>query len=326
MFKALAATIAEQIGGDTAKAERAADLSKADLVSEMVFEFTDLQGIMGYHYALHDGEDEEIALAMNEQYMPRFAGDELPTTHTGIALALADRLDTLVGIFGINQPPTGNKDPFALRRAALGALNIIVQKQLTLDLRKLLIQAAGGFSDLEKADTVVEDVLAYTIERFRAWYQGDNIATEVFLAVQAKNISEPVDFDNRIKAVHQFSQLEAAAALAAANKRVSNILAKQEGEISTEINAELLAEDAEKALAEAVIAKATAVEPLLADSNYTKVLEELASLRETVDTFFDQVMVMAEDEALRNNRLAILKQLRDLFLHIADISLLVPAK
>jgi glycyl-tRNA synthetase beta chain len=281
---------------------------------------------MGYHYARNDGENEEVALALNEQYFPKGAGDSLPGTKTGAALALADRLDTLVGIFGIGQPPTGNKDPFALRRAALGVLNIIVQKQLPLDLKPLLELARSQFSDLAKADTVVADVQAYMIERFRAWYQGQGIATEVFLAVQAKNLSEPVDFDLRIHAVHEFSQLEAAAALAAANKRVSNILAKLDDPVSGDVDQQLLADDAEKALAKAVATLSQSVEPLLAQRDYSKVLNELAALREPVDTFFDQVMVMADDEHIRNNRLRLLNHLRGLFLQIADISLLVPAK
>lgn len=325
-IKTLAVDIAEKIGGNRDDAARAASLSKADLVTEMVFEFTDLQGIMGYHYALHDGENIDVALALNEQYLPKGAGDSLPTTATGSALAIADRIDTLVGIFGIGQPPTGNKDPFALRRAALGVLNIIVQKQLPLDLRPLLERAKDQFTDLPKAETVVEDVLAYMIERFRAWYQGEGIATEVFLAVQAKNISDPVDFDQRIKAVHAFSELEAAQALAAANKRVSNILAKLESPISGDVDDAILSDDAEKQLASAVKDLDKTVQPLLADRNYSQVLAELASLREPVDTFFDQVMVMADDEAVKTNRLRLLNQLRGLFLQIADISLLVPAK
>lgn len=317
----LAAYIAEQIGSDVSKAVRAAQLAKSDLVTEMVFEFTDLQGLMGYHYALHDGEDNEVAKALQEQYLPKGADSDLPETQTGCVLALADRIDTLIGIFGIGQQPSGNKDPFALRRAALGIIHIIVEKGFKLDLADLYQKAYDLHGSLNVSETV-EQALAYTIERFRAHYQAQQIATEVYLAVAAKNISQPLDFDARVKAVHSFSQLDAAQSLAAANKRVANILAKQEEASEQAIDATLLVEEAEKALVAAMQSKQADIETAAQASDYQQQLTLLASLREEVDNFFDSVMVMADDIQLRNNRLAILQQLRAYFLQVADISLL----
>jgi len=326
-IKALAGAIAAQIGSDVAKAERAAELCKSDLVTNMVGEFDKMQGVAGYYYALNDGEDAEVAKALDEQYLPKFSGDKLPTTSTGTIIALADRLDTLTGIFGIGQKPTGSKDPFGLRRSSLAALRLLVGKELSLDLKALLTQAAKGHGDsIEDATGTVETCFTYMVERFRSWYVEEGIAAEVFLAVSAKNLSEPLDINNRVQAVNAFSKLPEAQALAAANKRVSNILAKLEGDINSELKAELLVEDAEKALASAVAAKAELVAPLFAERKYTEALAELASLRESVDTFFDGVMVMDDDLALRNNRIALLNQLRNLFLEVADISLLAPSK
>lgn len=323
--QALAGYIASQIGGDKALAERAAWLSKADLNSAMVLEFDNLQGIAGSYYARHDGEPEAVALAIREQYLPRFSGDELPQDSTACALAIADRLDTLVGIFGIGQPPTGSKDPFALRRASLAVLRILVERQLPLDLLDLLEKARANFSTLPEGETVVAQVLAYMIERFRAWYEEAGIPVQVFQAVSARNISVPLDFDARVKAVHRFYKLAEAEALAAANKRVSNILAKQADKPADTVHDALLTEPAEKALAAALSKKQEQVAPLFAQQAYTEGLEALADLRSQVDEFFDDVMVMAEDQALRNNRLALLAQLRALFLEVADISLLSSA-
>ena len=318
----LAGFIADAAGFDIAKAERAGTLSKSDLVSEMVFEFTDLQGIMAHQYALHDGEDAEVAQALQEQYLPKGAGDALPETPTGIALALADRIDTLIGIFGIGQQPTGNKDPFALRRASLGILNIIVDKGLDLDLIALFEKARDLFPAL-KDDKVVAHALAYTVERFRAYYQAQGMKTEVYLAVAARDISNPLDFDQRAQAVNWFSQQEEAATLASANKRVANILAKNADQpVADSIDDSLLVEDAEKALVAALRETSNAVETAGAEANYRAVLETLTTLKQTVDNFFDSVMVMADDEALKRNRLAILQQLRNQFLLVADISLL----
>lgn len=320
--KALAGFIADQIGGNAESAERAAWLAKADLASEMVLEFDKMQGIAGYYYARNDGEADEVALAIRDQYLPKFAGDSLPESVTACALALADRLDTLVGIFGIGQAPTGSKDPFALRRASLAVLRILVEKKLPLDLTALLQKAKDQHAPLPAGDTVVEQVSDYMIERFRAWYDEASIPVQVFQAVSAKAVTVPLDFDQRVKAVHRFSQLPEAEALAAANKRVSNILAKQSAEIPKQVDKKLLADPAEKQLAEAVERKQAEVTPLFARQEYTRGLEALASLRESVDAFFDKVMVMTEDEKLRNNRLALLSQLRSLFLEVADISLL----
>ena len=317
----LAGEIAKQIGADEAKAKRAGLLSKCDLMTNMVFEFTDTQGVMGMHYARHDGEDEEVAVALNEQYMPRFAGDELPKSLVASAVALADKFDTLTGIFGIGQAPKGSADPFALRRAALGALRIIVEKNLPLDLEDLVKKSAALFGDKLTNQNVVADVVDFMLGRFRAWYQDEGIAVDVIQAVLARRPTRPADFDARVRAVSHFRTLDSAEALAAANKRVSNILAKADAAIG-EINLTACVEPAEKALAEAVLALRTEVQPLIAKGDYTAVLDKLANLRAPVDSFFDNVMVNAEDPALRQNRLAILNTLQDLFLQVADISVL----
>ena len=317
----LAGEIAKQIGADEAKAKRAGLLSKCDLMTNMVFEFTDTQGVMGMHYARHDGEDEEVAVALNEQYMPRFAGDELPKSLVASAVALADKFDTLTGIFGIGQAPKGSADPFALRRAALGALRIIVEKNLPLDLEDLVKKSAALFGDKLTNQNVVTDVVDFMLGRFRAWYQDEGIAVDVIQAVLARRPTRPADFDARVRAVSHFRTLDSAEALAAANKRVSNILAKADAAIG-EINLTACVEPAEKALAEAVLALRTEVQPLIAQGDYTAVLDKLANLRAPVDSFFDNVMVNAEDPALRQNRLAILNTLQDLFLQVADISVL----
>lgn len=317
----LAGEVAKQIGADEAKAKRAGLLSKCDLMTNMVFEFTDTQGVMGMHYARHDGEDEEVAVALNEQYMPRFAGDELPKSLVASAVALADKFDTLTGIFGIGQAPKGSADPFALRRAALGALRIIVEKNLPLDLEDLVKKSAALFGDKLTNKNVVADVVDFMLGRFRAWYQDEGIAVDVIQAVLARRPTRPADFDARVRAVSHFRTLDSAEALAAANKRVSNILAKADATIG-EINLTACVEPAEKALAEAVLALRTEVQPLIAKGDYTAVLDKLANLRAPVDNFFDNVMVNAEDPALRQNRLAILNTLQGLFLQVADISVL----
>ena len=352
----LAGEIAKQIGADEAKAKRAGLLSKCDLMTNMVFEFTDTQGVMGMHYARHDGEDEEVAVALNEQYMPRFAGDELPKSLVASAVALADKFDTLTGIFGIGQAPKGSADPFALRRAALGALRIIVEKNLPLDLNDIIGKSfdlykeqdnkklrnapiakdIGGFkhpdgyvshftrgedAELVPKRKIVDEVVDFMLGRFRAWYQDEGIAVDVIQAVLARRPTRPADFDARVRAVSHFRTLDSAEALAAANKRVSNILAKADAAIG-EINLTACVEPAEKALAEAVLALRTEVQPLIAQGDYTAVLDKLANLRAPVDNFFDNVMVNAEDPALRQNRLAILNTLQGLFLQVADISVL----
>jgi len=319
---ALAKKIADAIGSDPRLAERAAMLAKTDLVTEMVLEFTDLQGIMGQYYAVNDGENQDVASALNEQYKPRFAGDDLPTTLTGCALAIADRLDSLVGLFGINQPPSGTRDPFALRRASLGVLRIIIERELPLDLQSCCEWATENFTALTEQNTA-STVVDYMLERFRAHYEEQGINAEVYLAVHARRPTRPLDFDRRVKAVEAFRQLPEAEALAAANKRVSNILTKQGGEdIGDSINQDLLQDPAEKALAEQIHKQAEAVLPLFEKGDYAAALSSLAGLRTAVDSFFNEVMVMAEDDATRNNRLAMLNQLRNLFLRVADISVL----
>ena len=355
----LAGEIAKQIGADEVKAKRAGLLSKCDLMTNMVFEFTDTQGVMGMHYARHDGEDEEVAVALNEQYMPRFAGDELPKSLVASAVALADKFDTLTGIFGIGQAPKGSADPFALRRAALGALRIIVEKNLPLDLedvitfsistyeknviednkrRGIIIQSLNQeifpcvkewkvdkekvpYPDYLTRKEVLDSLVDFMLGRFRAWYQDEGIAVDVIQAVLARRPTRPADFDARVRAVSHFRTLDSAEALAAANKRVSNILAKADAAIG-EINLTACVEPAEKALAEAVLALRPEVQPLIAKGDYTAVLDKLANLRAPVDSFFDNVMVNAEDPALRQNRLAILNTLQGLFLQVADISVL----
>jgi glycyl-tRNA synthetase beta chain len=319
----LARTIGAELGADPALCARAAQLSKSDLVSEMVLEFDELQGVMGSYYALNDGEDPAVAQALTEQYLPRQAGDALAQGKVGIALALADRLDTLTGIFGIGQPPTGSRDPFALRRAALGLLRTIIENELALDLQPLLEQAANGHAKLAQRDTVVDSVRDYIFERLRAWYGDAGIAVECFLAVQARRVTRPLDFHRRVRAVAGFTAMPEAAALAAANKRVANILAKQApGDVPEGVDSALLREPAEKALAAELDQRVVLTRPLLADGDYAGVLRELAGLRATVDTFFDEVLVNCEEERLRANRFALLARLREAFLGVADISLL----
>ncbi|KPL98405.1 glycine--tRNA ligase subunit beta [Vibrio splendidus] len=317
----LAGYIAEQIDADVEKSKRAGLLAKCDLMTSMVFEFTDTQGVMGMHYATHDGEDEQVALALYEQYMPRFAGDTLPSTGISSAVAMADKLDTIVGIFGIGQAPKGS-DPFALRRASLGVLRIIVENGYNLDLTDLIGKAKELLGEKLTNENVEADVIDFMLGRFRAWYQDAGFSVDIIQAVLARRPTKPADFDQRVKAVSHFRELEAAEALAAANKRVGNILAKFDGDLPAEIDLALLQEDAEKALAEDVEVMTEALEPAFATGNYQEALSKLADLREPVDAFFDNVMVMADDEALKKNRLTLLNNLRNLFLQIADISLL----
>ena len=319
----LARTIGAAIDADPALCARAAELAKSDLVSEMVLEFDELQGIMGRYYALHDGEAPEVAAALAEQYLPRHAGDELARGKVGIALALADRLDTLTGIFGIGQPPTGSRDPFALRRAALGVLRTVIGNGLELDLLPLIAQAAAGHPVLASRATVVESVRDYVFERLRAWYADAGIASECFLAVQARGVTRPLDFDRRVRAVAAFAARPEAGALAAANKRVANILAKQApGEIPAQVDAALLIEAAEATLAAELDRCNAASAAPLASGDYAGVLGELAALRAPVDAFFEQVLVNCEDARLRANRYALLARLRAAFLGVADISAL----
>jgi len=322
---AIAGTIAAMLGVEPQPVQRAAALSKCDLLTSMVFEFPELQGVMGRYYALHDGEDPEVANALDEQYQPRFAGDSLPATTTGQILAMAERLDTLAGIFAIGQTPTGDKDPFGLRRAALGLLRILVEQKLDLDLQSLVETAAGQLPPELKAGEAVPALLGFILDRLRAYYIDAGFEVQNFEAVMALQPTRPLDFDQRMHAVRAFRGLPEAGSLSAANKRISNILRKSQEtgiRLSGTYNTELLQQQAEKDLAAAMQRLDERVRPLFTRREYTEALRLLASLQGPVDRFFDSVMVMAEDTALRDNRLALLQALSDLFMQVADISLL----
>lgn len=304
---------------------RAGILSKADLASSLVGEYPELQGIAGTYYARLNNEPEAVAASLEEQYLPKFSGDVLPQTPIGICLALADRLDTLVGIFAIDQAPTGSKDPFSLRRSAIGILRILIEKQLPINLVALVEQAIKGYSDakgskIEKMGDTFTQVMAFLNSRYRAMYTEQGVSVDTIQAVQAINPHMPLDFDQRIRAVQAFSELSQASMLADSNKRVANILAKSEVSVADNVDEALLSEPAEQGLYASVLQAQTAVKPLLDQANYTQVLQTLASLDEPLTQFFDNVMVNSEDAALKNNRLALLKQVRALFLTVADIS------
>ncbi|MDQ2993614.1 MAG: glycine--tRNA ligase subunit beta [Pseudomonadota bacterium] len=319
----LATLIAKQIKADSAQTKLAAQLAKADLMSAMVGEFPELQGIMGYYYASHEKLPADVALAIREHYLPRFAGDDLPTTDVGCAVALADKIDTLIGIFGINQAPTGDKDPFGLRRAALGILRIIIDKQLPLDLRSLLEQAYAQYEITLPSVNTIEETLSFIMDRLRAWYNSQGVSADIFAAVHANYPTKPLEFEHRIKAVQHFKNLPEAKALAAANKRVSNILKKLDVTIDTmKVNPALFESDTEKNLYNLVQQKGFEAEEFDQRSDYEGALTSLASLQMPVDQFFEEVFVMAEDLDVRNNRLLLLANLRNLFLQVADISLL----
>ena len=318
----LAAFIAPRIGGDAPRAARAGLLSKCDLATEMVGEFPEMQGIAGYYYALNDGEPEDVALALNEQYMPRGAGAELPSTLTGAAVAIADKLDTLVGIFGIGMLPTGSKDPYALRRAALGILRILIDKKLDLDLTEAVKFAVSAFGAKIKSAGLADQVLEFIFDRLRARYEDEGVDVATYLSVRALNPPSALDFDQRVQAVQAFRQLPEAAALAAVNKRVSNLLSKVEGTVSTHVEARYFDNACEFSLFSAIQKADEAVQPMAAARQYNEALTRLASLREPVDAFFEAVMINAEDPSVRANRYALLARLRGLFLGVADISLL----
>ena len=320
--------LAPIVGSDVSLSIRTAELCKSDLVTDMVGEFESLQGVMGRYYAINDGEDTEVAEAILEHYMPKFSGDAIPGTTTGATLAIADRLDTLVGIFGIGQPPSGSKDPFALRRSSLGLLRIIVEHKIDLDLYKALEIAASQHSNLQVSDTVVsKQVLTYVLDRFKHWYEDEKIPVEIFSSVAAMKLNRPLDIHQRVKAVYAFSAFPEAVSLAAANKRVSNILTKNNGEdLPKQVDESLLVESAEQNLSKLLRKLEKEIKPLLDNSSYIEALKLLSRLKDPVDNFFDNVMVMSDDKKTRINRLVLLRQLRSLFLKIADISLLVPAK
>lgn len=320
------ATLLQQQGEqiDIEETARAAMLSKADLASSLVGEYPDLQGIAGTYYARLNGESEAVAASLEEQYLPKFSGDVLPKTPIGICLALADRLDTLVGIFAIGQPPTGSKDPFSLRRSAIGILRILIEKQLPINLIALVEQAIKNYNENDTkianmGDTFTQ-VTTFLNSRYRAMYTEQGVSVDTIQAVQAINPHMPLDFDQRIRAVQAFRALSQASMLADSNKRVANILAKSESAVAENVDETLLVEPAEQALYSSVRQAQSAVQPLLAQANYTQALQTLASLDAPLTQFFDGVMVNSDDAALKNNRLALLKQVRALFLTVADIS------
>ena len=319
----LAGLLADRLGFEVGDCQRAAQLGKCDLPSDMVGEFAELQGLMGACYARNDGETEAVATAIFEQYLPRHTSDRLPETPAGQTLALAEKLDTLAGLFAIGQPPTGSKDPFALRRAAIGILRILIEGRLELDLPAAIDAALEGFAELEPDENCAAGLLDFILDRLRAWYSDMGIAATVYLSVRAVQPASPLDFHRRVQAVADFAGRPEATALAAANKRVSNLLNKSGKEAAGgEIDDSLLGEEAEKALLARIRKARKKVQPWFAAGDYHKALTRLAGLRDDVDRFFDEVMVMVDDAPLRANRLHILRELRGLFLQAADISLL----
>lgn len=318
----LAQWLGEQLNLDRNQCRGAAILSKADLMTEMVGEFPELQGIMGRYYALHSGIDDEVAAAIEQHYQPRFAGDDIAAGGIGRVLAIADKTDTLVGIFGIGQTPSGDKDPFGLRRAALGVLRTLIEGGVDIDLMALLQLSVAGFDKRLTERKTEQQVFSFMMERLRTYYDDQGLAPDSFDAVLAQQPVSPLDFDRRIQAVSKFRELPEAAALAAANKRISNIIIKQAGELKIPERPDpaLFESEEEKALATQVADMEKRVQPLFAAGDYVGALTQLAQLREVVDRFFDTVMVMAEDEKLRLNRLSLLTRLRNLFLHSADLS------
>jgi glycyl-tRNA synthetase beta chain len=317
---AMSQSIAEQLGANIEYVNRAVVLSKCDLMTDMVGEFASLQGVIGKRYAQLAGEADEVALAIDEQYMPRGASDDTPTTSTGQIISISDKIDTLVGIFAIGQKPTGEKDPYALRRASLGVLRTIIERQLDLDLKQLIAMSAELFADKVDASKVEQEVFDYIIERLRAYYLDRGILADVFDAVSALAPSRPLDFDKRIKAVTVFRGLAEAESLAAANKRVGNILKKSATKSVSTINESLFTEEAEKNLFDVLNVLSKTVEPLFVSGDYETALSQLSSLRDPVDAFFDSVMVMADDDDVKNNRIALLHTMNQLFMRAADLS------
>ena len=319
----LASAIAGDLNVEQQHCSRAAVLSKCDLLTAMVGEFADLQGLMGYYYALNDGEAPDVAAALNQQYQPRFAGDSVPESNVGAVLAIADKLDTMVGMFGIEQPPTGSKDPFALRRAALGILRIAIEKSLPLDLASAIETSISSYSDVKLSPTTSQEVFEFILERFKAWYLEEGIGHGEFQSVFVLKPSKPLDFHRRIQAVRQFASLPDAASLASANKRVSNILSKSsDSKLTTTVDESLLSDTEEVQLHKQLLEKELDVAPILESGDYDSALSSLTSLRPVVDAFFDNVLVMADDESVRKNRLSLLKRLQSLFMQVADISYL----
>ena len=319
---ALSGWLAQELGADPAVSQRAALLAKCDLVSDLVLEFPDLQGIAGAYYARHDGEPNGVAAAIEQHYWPRFAGDALPDSPEAATVALADRIDTLTGIFGIGQPPSGSKDPFALRRASLAVIRILMELGTELDLTQLTQRAVKGFDDGVLADSTAQDVTDYTMDRFTAWYEDQGVPVGVLRAVIATGITCPAEVNERVEALQAFAGTDAATALAAANKRVANILNKSGKATSGQPNPDLFQERAEKALFDRLQGIETDVTAAISTKAYGEALARLATLQEPVDLFFDEVMVNAEDTSVRDNRHELLAALRNAFTGIADFALL----
>ncbi len=319
-LETLTVKIGRPLGVEASICERAARLSKCDLMSDMVGEFPNLQGVMGRYYAYEQNETTDVADALDAQYQPRFAGDELPASAVAQSLAIADKLDTITGIYGIGQVPTGDKDPFALRRAALGLLRIMIEKELDLDLHLLIQYSLELHSEVKVEDKLVDDIYDFIISRLRAYYADQGITAEQFESVVVCRPAHPVDFAKRIEAVKQFSQMDAAESLSAANKRISNILKKVDAEISETVNPSVFTEAAEQALWDKLDALRETVSDQIAGRDYVAAISELSTIKDSVDHFFDEVMVMADDEAVKQNRLSLLNQIYQLFLQVADIS------
>lgn len=318
----LSSMVAKEIHANISETKRAATLSKCDLVTGMVGEFPNLQGIMGYYYALHHHESENVATAISEQYLPKFSSDILPTTLPGCCLALADRIDTVVGVLGIGKAPTGDKDPFALRRAAQGILRILIEKNIDADLENLLSESKKLYGNVLTNKTVITESFDFIMARLKSFYFEKNITADIFESVLACHPTSPVDFDRRIKAVLQFQQLPEATSLAAVNKRVSNILKKEKNIKFKPVNSALFESDAEHHLSKKLIERTKVVDVLYKNNDYEKALTELSTLKEPIDQFFESVMIMVDDEKKKQNRLALLASIRTLFTKVADISLL----
>jgi glycyl-tRNA synthetase beta chain len=320
--------IAPLVNANNAFSIRAAEICKSDLVTDMVNEFETLQGVMGKYYASHDGEADEVAESILEHYMPKFSGDSIPATNTGVALALTDRLDTLTGIFGIGEQPTGSKDPFALRRSSLGLLRIIIEHKINVDLFEALKRAAAGHRQhINNEDETCKQVLTYIIDRLKYVYEEKNIPTVVFLSVASRKLTNLLDIHERVNAVNTFSGFPECASLASANKRVSNILSKNSiKNVPKQLNESLLIEPSEIVLAKLIGELEKKIKPFIKERSYSLILKLLSSLATPVDKFFDDVMVMADNKDIRMNRLVILQKLRALFLEVADISFLAPMK
>jgi len=316
-IESLSSYIAGVIGANVDYSARAGLLSKSDLVSDMVGEFADLQGVMGGYYALNDGEDESVSIAIREHYHPRFSGDSLPSSKEGLVVAIADKLDTITGIYGIGQGPTGSKDPYALRRMALGLLRIMVEGQLNLDLKALIAQSLSLHSSKVDASSA-DDIYQFMMDRLRAYYKEQKVSAKAFEAVLTVRPESPYDFHRRVEALNLFTQQSESESLIESNKRIANIL-KEHDNLGTDVDTSVFVEDAEKALYEAV---SNVAKDLSLSADYEQTMNKLLGLKDSIDSFFDQVMVNTDDEILKRSRLTLLNWVRSLFLSVADISYL----